>query len=277
MNFTKDIYLNTDKLYENSSLIILYNGMLSKDQNNKVFLHYGYNDTWDNPDELKLKRTDSGMLGVLRVSSGNSFQFVFRDNNNGWDNNNNSNYILPILEKEDTVLEFGPEDAEKESKKDESMHSENLDLESSVYATDEFEFQDSYNLETSSIPHNTVVNKFEFDDFTNTYFIKQEVINRPKIEEYKPLDDSFLEFSSTDQVEEVKVSESKITASTPIVDFAENVAKEENKETSLVSLKDSKPSRRSSWYILKRRVKLAVLKFVKLVRTALEYNTENNK
>ena len=76
---------------------------------------------------------------------------------------------------------------------------------------------------------------------------------------------------------EVKVSESKITASTPIVDFAENVAKEENKETSLVSLKDSKPSRRSSWYILKRRVKLAVLKFVKLVRTALEYNTENNK
>ena len=41
MNFTKDIYLNTDKLYENSSLIILYNGMLSKDQNNKVFLHYG--------------------------------------------------------------------------------------------------------------------------------------------------------------------------------------------------------------------------------------------
>lgn len=277
MNFTKDIYLNTDKLYENSSLIILYNGMLSKDQNNKVFLHYGYNDTWDNPDELKLKRTDSGMLGVLRVSSGNSFQFVFRDNNNGWDNNNNSNYILPILEKEDTVLEFGPEDAEKESKKEESMHSENLDLESSVYATDEFEFQDSYNLETSSIPHNTVVNKFEFDDFTNTYFIKQEVINRPKIEEYKPLDDSFLEFSSTDQVEEVKVSESKITASTPIVDFAENVAKEENKETSLVSLKDSKPSRRSSWYILKRRVKLAVLKFVKLVRTALEYNTENNK
>ncbi len=277
MNFTKDIYLNTDKLYENSSLIILYNGMLSKDQNNKVFLHYGYNDTWDNPDELKLKRTDSGMLGVLRVSSGNSFQFVFRDNNNGWDNNNNSNYILPILEKEDTVLEFGPEDAEKESKKEESMHSENLDLESSVYATDEFEFQDSYNLETSSIPHNTVVNKFEFDDFTNTYFIKQEVINRPKTEEYKPLDDSFLEFSSTDQVEEVKVSESKITASTPIVDFAENVAKEENKETSLVSLKDSKPSRRSSWYILKRRVKLAVLKFVKLVRTALEYNTENNK
>ena len=277
MNFTKDIYLNTDKLYENSSLIILYNGMLSKNQDNKVFLHYGYNDTWDNTDELKLKRTDSGMLGVLRVSSGNSFQFVFRDNNNGWDNNNNSNYILPILEKEDTVLEFGPEDAEKESKKEESMHSENLDLESSVYATDEFEFQDSYNLETSSIPHNTVVNKFEFDDFTNTYFIKQEVINRPKIEEYKPLDDSFLEFSSTDQVEEVKVSESKITASTPIVDFAENVAKEENKETSLVSLKDSKPSRRSSWYILKRRVKLAVLKFVKLVRTALEYNTENNK
>ena len=29
MDFTKDIYLNTDKIYENSSLIILYNGVLS--------------------------------------------------------------------------------------------------------------------------------------------------------------------------------------------------------------------------------------------------------
>lgn len=277
MNFTKDIYLNTDKLYENSSLIILYNGMLSKNQNNKVFLHYGYNDTWDNTDELKLKRTDSGMLGVLRISSGNNFQFVFRDNNNSWDNNNNSNYILPILEKEDTVLEFGPEEAKEEREKEESMHSENLDLESSVYASDEFEFEDSYSLETSSIPHNTVVNKFEFDDFTNTYYIKQQIINRPEIKEYKPLDDSFLEFTSTDKVEEPKVIESKITASTPVVDFAENVTKEENKETSLVSLKETKLSRRSSWYILKKRVKLAVLKLIKLVRTALEYNTENNK
>ena len=277
MNFTKDIYLNTDKLYENSSLIILYNGMLSKNQDNKVFLHYGYNDTWDNTDELKLKRTDSGMLGVLRVSSGNSFQFVFRDNNNGWDNNNNSNYILPILEKEDTVLEFGPEDAKEESKKAESLHSGNLDLESSVYSSDEFEFEDSYDLESSSIPHNTIVNKFEFDDFTNTYYIKQHVINRPKVEEYKPLDDSFLEFTSTDKVEEPKVQETKITASTPVVDFAEDIAKEENKGTSLVAVKEAKPSRRSSWYILKRRVKLAVLKFVKLVKTALEYNTENNK
>ena len=277
MNFTKDIYLNTDKLYENSSLIILYNGMLSKNQDNKVFLHYGYNDTWDNTDELKLKRTDSGMLGVLRVSSGNSFQFVFRDNNNGWDNNNNSNYILPILEKEDTVLEFGPEDAKEESKKAESLHSENLDLESSVYSSDEFEFEDSYDLESSSIPHNTIVNKFEFDDFTNTYYIKQHVINRPKVEEYKTLDDSFLEFTSTDKVEEPKVQETKITASTPVVDFAEDIAKEENKGTSLVAVKEAKPSRRSSWYILKRRIKLAVLKFVKLVKTALEYNTENNK
>ena len=274
MNFTKDIYLNTDKVYENSSLIILYNGILSKNQNNKVFLHYGYNDSWDNPDELKLKRTESGMLGVLRVSSGNSFQFVFRDDSNGWDNNNNSNYILPILEKEDTVLEFGPEDAKIAEDSKKSEKTEDLTLESSVYSSDEFEFDNTYNLETSSIPHNTVVNKFEFDDFTNTYYIKQSVIKNTEVKSYK-LEDSFLEFTSTDKVEEAKPAKAKITASTPIV--TENVENEAKSESSLVLAKELKPSRRSSWYILKKRVKLAVLKFVKLVKTALAYDPEGNK
>ena len=94
MDFTKDIYLNTDKIYENSSLIILYNGILSQNTKNKVFLHYGYNDNWDKQDELKLKRTESGLLGVLRVSAGTNFQFVFRDSENNWDNNNDSNYVF---------------------------------------------------------------------------------------------------------------------------------------------------------------------------------------
>ena len=274
MNFTKDIYLNTDKVYENSSLIILYNGILSKDQNNKVFLHYGYNDSWDNTDELKLKRTESGMLGVLRISSGNSFQFVFRDNNNGWDNNNNSNYILPILEKEDTVLEFGPEDSKVNEKPTFTETDKDLVLESSICSSDEFEFDNTYNLESSSIPQNTVVNKFEFDDFTNTYYIKQEIIKKAEVKELK-LEDSFLEFTSTDKVEESKPVEAKITASTPRV--TETVSKEEKVESSLVLAKELKPSRRSSWYILKKRVRLAVLKLVKLVKTAIAYDPEGNK
>lgn len=269
MNFTKDIYLNTDKIYENSSLIILYNGILSKAPDSRVFLHYGYNDTWDNQDELKLKRTDSGMLGVLRVSSGNNFQFVFRDDKNGWDNNNYANYILPILEKEDTVLEFGPSEiSEIESEKSD----ESSLFESSVYASDdfEFEFENTYTIKDSTIPHNTLVNKLGFDNFTNTYYIKQQVINNPVQKEVADvtLEESFITFSETAANTEAATT---VAAST-------SEAKAESKDTStaLVPAKETKPSVKSSFYMFKKRVKLAFLKFVKLVKTALNYNESNN-
>ena len=140
MDFTKDIYLNTDKIYENSSLIILYNGVLSENTDKKVFLHYGYNNTWDKKDEIKLKRTESGLLGVLRISAGSSFQFVFRDSDNNWDNNNNSNYVLPILEKkEDKVLEFGPSEINKKIEEAKAKTSSNL-LEASICSSDDFIF-----------------------------------------------------------------------------------------------------------------------------------------
>lgn len=274
MNFTKDIYLNTDKIYENSSLIILYNGMLSKAPDNKVFLHYGYNDTWDKQDELKLKRTDSGMLGVLRVSAGNNFQFVFRDDKNGWDNNNNANYILPILEKEDTVLEFGPSEiAETES---ETVEESSL-LESSVYASDDFEFENTYSVQTSSIPHNTLVNKLEFDNFTNTYFIKPQVINNPVVKEVADvtLEDSFVTFGEMETKTEANEA---VNTATPTVsqEVKEVSAEAKATTTALVSTKDSKLSVKSSFYMFKKRVKLAFLKLVKLVKTAFNYNESNN-
>lgn len=280
MEFTKDIYLNTDKIYENSSLVLLYNGILAQNPEAKVYLRYGYNDTWDNTDELRLKRTESGMLGVLRVSSGNSFKFVFRDNNNSWDNNNEQNYSLPILEKEDTVLEFGPSEVEKAKESTYSEASEEFEfktediLETNVIESDNIELESatieketvSYNIEYSKIPAKTLINKVQYDSFTNTFSISEAVIESDSVKETiaqvdKAFDDLFIENEAT----------SKSTM--PDFNFIEDYAFDSH---SLVPQESNSISSGSFLFRLKRSIKLAFVKFLKLVRSALNYNEDKN-
>ncbi len=274
MDFTKDIYLNTDKIYENSSLIILYNGILSQNTKNKVFLHYGYNDNWDKQDELKLKRTESGLLGVLRISAGTNFQFVFRDSENNWDNNNNSNYVLPILEKEDKVLEFGPSEINKkiEEIKSSSEQTSNNLLETTVCYSGDFEFDNTYTIDESSVPTDTLVNKLSFDTTSNSYYFSKKIVentNRKQV-----LTKAFDNLSSDAKPDTQNVATTK-TVSNNLVSEKPDF-KEELPSSSLVPVKETKLSKRSSLYILKKRVRLAFLKFTKLVKTALSYDEDRS-
>lgn len=274
MDFTKDIYLNTDKIYENSSLIILYNGILSQNTKNKVFLHYGYNDNWDKQDELKLKRTESGLLGVLRISAGTNFQFVFRDSENNWDNNNNSNYVLPILEKEDKVLEFGPSEINKkiEEIKSSSEQTSNNLLETTVCYSGDFEFDNTYTIDESYVPTDTLVNKLSFDTTSNSYYFSKKIVentNRKQV-----LTKAFDNLSSDAKPDTQNVATTK-TVSNNLVSEKPDF-KEELPSSSLVPVKETKLSKRSSLYILKKRVRLAFLKFTKLVKTALSYDEDRS-
>lgn len=274
MDFTKDIYLNTDKIYENSSLIILYNGILSQNTKNKVFLHYGYNDNWDKQDELKLKRTESGLLGVLRISAGTNFQFVFRDSENNWDNNNDSNYVLPILEKEDKVLEFGPSEINKkiEEIKSSSEQTSNNLLETTICYSGDFEFDNTYTIDESSVPTDTLVNKLSFDTNSNSYYFSKKVVentNRKQV-----LTEAFGNLSSDVKPDTQNVAATKTISNNLVSEKPE--FKEELPSSSLVPVKETKLSRRSSLYILKKRVRLAFLKFAKLVKTALSYDEDKS-
>ena len=283
MEFTKDIYLNTDKLYENSSLVLLYNGILSKNPDAKVYLRYGYNDSWDNSDELRLKRTDSGMLGVLRISAGKNFNFVFRNNNNEWDNNNNSNYIIPILEKEDVVLEFGPSEVEETEEEKETVEepvtNEDI-LEPTVIEVDTVEEpkepvetvetiekaepkESTYAVAYSRIPAGT-------DEFTKECNISESMIEGRTIEKAveevdKEFDDLF--------IESTKASEESNRIVMPDFNFIEDYSFDSH---SLVPQEKNSISSGSFFYKFKRTVKLAFIKFIKLVRSALNYNEDKN-
>lgn len=96
MELTKNIFFNTDKLVENSSVKISYTGKLFQDNSEDVYLHYGFGMYWDNVNDIKMEKTDLGFQAEINLSSSDSLDFCFRDGNNVWDNNNGSNYIFPI-------------------------------------------------------------------------------------------------------------------------------------------------------------------------------------
>ncbi len=96
MELTKNIFFNTDKLLENTTIKISYTGKLFSENAEKVFIHYGFGEFWDSLNEAEMKKTELGFQAEIELGSFDTFNFCFNDGNGSWDNNNGSNYIFPI-------------------------------------------------------------------------------------------------------------------------------------------------------------------------------------
>ena len=104
MELTKNIFFNTDKLVENTSVKISYTGRLfSEDYQGSVYIHYGFGQNWDNVSELEMEKTDLGYQVEIELPDSESLNFCYRNSENVWDNNDGQNYIFPI-EKVSTDL-----------------------------------------------------------------------------------------------------------------------------------------------------------------------------
>lgn len=110
MELTKNIFFNTDKLVENSNVKISYTGKFFQDNSEKVFLHYGFGQNWNNVNEIEMQKTELGFQAEINLLEGKSFNLCFKNGNNQWDNNNGQNYIFPIekVSTELVVLEDEP-------------------------------------------------------------------------------------------------------------------------------------------------------------------------
>ena len=110
MELTKNIFFNTDKLVENSNVKISYTGKFFQDNSEKVFLHYGFGQNWNNVNEIGMQKTELGFQAEINLLEGESFNLCFKNGNNQWDNNNGQNYIFPIekVSTELVVLEDEP-------------------------------------------------------------------------------------------------------------------------------------------------------------------------
>ena len=96
MELVKNIFFNTDKLIENNTVKISYTGELFQGNSEDVFVHYGFGNSWDNLNEIKMEKTELGFQAEIKLISSDTLNLCFRNSNNEWDNNDGQNYIFPI-------------------------------------------------------------------------------------------------------------------------------------------------------------------------------------
>lgn len=112
MELVKNIFFNTDKLVENTVVKISYAGSLFQGKSEEVFIHYGFGLEWNNLGEVKMEKTELGFQAEIELTSSETFNFCFKNENDEWDNNDGQNYIFPIekvelalVAQEETVLD----------------------------------------------------------------------------------------------------------------------------------------------------------------------------
>ena len=102
MELVKNIFFNTDKIVENSKLKISYVGSLYANGAQDVYLHYGFNPTWDNVEDIKMEKTELGFQCEIEVGEYETLNFCLKDENDNWDNNEGQDYIFNIEKVENT-------------------------------------------------------------------------------------------------------------------------------------------------------------------------------
>ena len=100
MELVKNIFFNTDKLIENTTVKISYTGKLFQDGSEEVFVHYGFGNNWDNLNEIEMEKTELGFQSEIELVSDETLNLCFRNSNNEWDNNEGQNFIFPIEKAE---------------------------------------------------------------------------------------------------------------------------------------------------------------------------------
>lgn len=108
MELVKNIFFNTDKLTQDSTVKISYTGKFFQENSEKVFLHYGFGLLWENLAEVEMEKTEIGFQTEINLLNADTFNFCLKNENNEWDNNSGANYIFP-LEKIETDLVIVPQ------------------------------------------------------------------------------------------------------------------------------------------------------------------------
>lgn len=288
MDFTKDIYINKDKIRENEDFVILYKGFLfSNNLTNDVYMSYGYGNTWENKDEKKMKPSTFGYLATIDVGSGDNLQFVFRDNKGNWDNNNSQNYILPIEESQEVLSFKTIADTSKEvsfeiaEQTEPTTIEENKEIfEPAVVNSNSFDLYKTVDLEDlnkQTIPNDTIITQISLDNKTEK-IVSESIIKSETAETTKTV--SFEEITGASVNDAVNTVEENATTTntlnvntitTGVPNMVENID-----EKSLTVKKESTLEiTRSFFESVVKNVKVAFAKLVKLVKTSLNLNEED--
>ena len=109
MELVKNIFFNTDKLIENSTVKISYTGLLFQNNSEKVFMHYGFGNNWDNLTEVEMTKTELGYQAEITLNSKEPLNLCFKNSNDEWDNNSSNNYSFEIESAPTALISVGEE------------------------------------------------------------------------------------------------------------------------------------------------------------------------
>ena len=96
MELVKNIFFNTDKLVENTTVKISYTGKLYQENSNNVYIHYGFGNNWDQLTETEMTKTELGYQAEINIISSETLNLCFRTDDDKWDNNDTNNYTFDI-------------------------------------------------------------------------------------------------------------------------------------------------------------------------------------
>lgn len=100
MENTKEIKFNKDTLIKNTSVRLVYSGILTDYNPEAIYIRYCFNTNWSNYFEKELLKNDNNEYEIdIELGDNSSIDMCFKDSNNKWDNNDYSNYIFQIKEE----------------------------------------------------------------------------------------------------------------------------------------------------------------------------------
>lgn len=97
MEISTNITFSGD-LIENQETTITYSGYLFQNNSTSLKIVYGFGDNWMYTHEKEMKKTKNGFVATIKMLNFSKFNFCFKNANNEWDNNYNSNFVAPISE-----------------------------------------------------------------------------------------------------------------------------------------------------------------------------------
>jgi len=96
MELEKNIFFNTDKLIEGSTVKISYMGYFFQRSDDEVFIHYGFGNSWSNSNEIKMNKTELGFQATFQLFGTEPLHLCFRNSNGEWDNKFGENFNFEI-------------------------------------------------------------------------------------------------------------------------------------------------------------------------------------
>ncbi len=93
------VTISKTSLYPGDKVTISYDGLLTKNGADQVFIHLGYGDLWDEKEFIPMENEGGIFKGSFSIKASDTLNMAFKDAVGNWDNNSNNNYSFKISKK----------------------------------------------------------------------------------------------------------------------------------------------------------------------------------